>query len=67
MQNSGTVIGESGRISISGFEGKDATVAASDGRIMARRHNMSASESINISAGIYIVEIDNASFKVIVR
>ena len=67
ITTAGTVIGESGRISISGFEGKDATVAASDGRIMARRHNMSASESINISAGIYIVEIDNASFKVIVR
>lgn len=63
----GKVYSLPGRIVIEGAEGADISVAAINGIIVGSIENASATESVEVIPGVYIVTIDNSSIKLTVK
>lgn len=62
----GTISGARGYVLVSGMEGCDVRVFGADGREVARRDNVSASERIELQSGVYVVAAGDAQAKVLV-
>ncbi len=55
-----------GMLTVSGADGKNLSVAAADGKVMARKVATSV-ETMSLPAGVYVVTIDKKAVKVVVR
>lgn len=63
----GNVIGRTGCVEFTGFDGKNADIFSIDGKRMASLTVRSDRESVAMDAGIYIVKVADRSYKIIVR
>lgn len=61
------VVAGRGYIEVRGMQGRNLTVAATDGRVVARAASISDCHRINLPQGIYVVVCGDGRYKVVVR